>query len=74
MRDGEHQWRRFPFWYTVLALSEMDSAEAKAELKYAAPALEQAASRALPSSMYARRRHELAVRALNRLQHSRVRA
>ena len=37
MRDGEHQWRRFPFWYTVLALSEMDSAEARAELRYAAP-------------------------------------
>src|SRR5262245_11111183 len=33
MRDGEHQWRRFPFWYTVLALTEMDSAEARAELQ-----------------------------------------
>jgi hypothetical protein len=67
MRDGEREWRRFPFWYTVLALGEMDSAEAKAELKYAAPALEQAASRAVPSSVYARRRHELAVRTLNGL-------
>ena len=67
MRDGEHQWRRFPFWYTVLALAEMDSAEAKAELKYAAPALERAASRAVPSAVYARRRHELAVRTLNGL-------
>lgn len=67
MRDEAHQWRRFPFWYTVLALSEMDSAGARAELKYAAPALEQAARRAAPSSVYARRRHELAVRALSRL-------
>lgn len=67
MRDGEHQWRRFPFWYTVLALSEMDSAEARTELKYAAPALEQAASRAVPSAAYARRRHELAVRTVNAL-------
>ena len=67
MRDGAHQWRRFPFWYTVLALSEMDSAEARAELKYAAPALEQAASRAVPSSVYARRRHEVASRALDAL-------
>ena len=65
MRDGEHQWRRFPFWYTVLALSEMDTAEAKAELKYAAPALERAARRAVPSAGYGRRRHELAVRVLN---------
>ena len=67
MRDGEHQWRRFPFWYTVLALSEMDNAEARAELKYAAPALERAASRPVPSAVYARRRHELAVRTLNAL-------
>ena len=67
IRDGEHQWRRFPFWYTVLALSEMDNAEARTELKYAAPGLERAASRAVPSSLYARRRRELAVRTLNRL-------
>ena len=67
MRNGEHGWRKYPFWYTVLALSEMDSAEAKTELKYAAPALERAASRAVPSALYARRRHELAVRTLNRL-------
>ena len=54
MRDGAHRWRKFPFWYTVLALSEIDNAEAKRELKYAAPALEAAASRAVPSSLYAR--------------------
>jgi hypothetical protein len=65
VRDGENQWRRFPFWYTVLALSEIDAAEASAELKYAAPALERAARRALPSAVYARRRHELATRTLN---------
>ena len=64
MRVGEHRWRKFPFWYTVLALSEMDSAEARTELKYAAPALERAASRAVPAALYARRRHGLAVRAL----------
>ena len=67
VRDGEHGWRKFPFWYTVLALSEMDMAEAKAELKYAAPALERTASRTTPSATYARRRHELAIRALNGL-------
>jgi len=67
VRDGENQWRRFPFWYTVLALSEIDAAEARAELKYAAPALERAARRALPSAVYARRRHELAARTLNSL-------
>jgi hypothetical protein len=67
MRDDGHQWRVFPFWYTVLALSDMDSADARKELKHAAPALERAAKAAVPSARYARRRHELAVRALNLL-------
>ena len=67
VRDGEHGWRKFPFWYTVLALSEMGTAEAKAELKYAAPALERTAGRPAASAVYARRRYELAVRTLNNL-------
>ncbi len=67
VRNGEQGWRRFPFWYTVLALSDMDNAEAKVELKYAAPALERAAKRAVPSALYARRRQRLAVRTLDRL-------
>jgi hypothetical protein len=67
IRDGEHGWRRFPFWYTVLALSEMDTKEAKAELKYAAPALERTATRPVASAVYARRRQELAARTLNGL-------
>jgi len=67
VRDGGNGWRKFPFWYTVLALSEMQSGPAKAELEYAAPALERAASRGVPTARYARRRHQLAVRALNSL-------
>ena len=67
MRDGQHGWRRFPFWYTVLALSEMDSTEARTELKHAAPALERAARAAVPSARFAGRRHAVAVRALKRL-------
>jgi len=67
MRDGQHGWRKFPFWYTVLALGEMNNTEAKAQLKYAAPALERAAKRPVPSPGYARRRHELATRTLNRI-------
>ena len=67
MRDGAHQWRRFPFWYTVLALSEMSNPDATAELKYAAPELERVAGGSAPSSPYARRRYQLATRALGRL-------
>ena len=65
VRDGEHGWHTFPFWYTVLALSEMDSVESKAELNYAARALERAATRATSSSVYGRRRQELAARTLD---------
>jgi hypothetical protein len=66
MRDGNGQWRRFPFWYTVLALSEMDAPEALAELRSAAPVLERAV-RSTPRGTYARRRRELAVRALEQI-------
>lgn len=66
MRDGGAQWRKFPFWYTVLALSEMDVPEALSELRYAAPVLERAADRPAHGT-YARRRHQLAIRALARI-------
>jgi len=67
VRDDEHGWRRFPFWYAVLALTEMNSAEARAELKHAAPALERTARRPVRSGVYAERRHTLALRTLNAL-------
>jgi hypothetical protein len=67
MRDVAHQWRRFPFWYTVLALSEMDNAEARTELNYAAPELTRAADRAAPPGVYAGRRRALAIRVLDHL-------
>jgi hypothetical protein len=63
-RAGQGRWRVFPFWYTVLALTEMDVPEAREELEYVAPVLERTAQRALPSSVHGKRRHELARRAL----------
>jgi hypothetical protein len=66
MRDGEGQWRRFPFWYTVLALTDMDVPEAAKELKYTAVLLENAVRRAPGSTPTSRRRRELAERALGR--------
>ena len=57
---------RFPFLvHRPDAERDGDSAEAKSELKYAAPALERAACRPVPSAVYSRRRHELAVLVLN---------
>ena len=65
---GERAWSRFPFWYTVLGLSEMEIPEARQELKYVAAQLERAAKRAPRSaSIYAQRRHLLANQALDKL-------
>lgn len=63
-RAGQGKWRVFPFWYTVLALTEMDLREAREELEYVAPVLERTVQRALPSSSAGKRRQELARRAL----------
>jgi hypothetical protein len=63
-RAGEAKWRVFPFWYTVLALVEIELPEARRELGYAAPALERTAMREMPSDLHGKRRHALARRAL----------
>jgi len=65
-RTGEGDWRKFPFWYTVLALTDMDFPEARKALGYARRPLQRAAEREPAPSPYARRRHELARRALSR--------
>jgi hypothetical protein len=67
MRDGEGGWRRFPFWYTVLALNEIDTPEALTELRYAKARLQSAAKRKPGSNTAARRRSALAQRALARI-------
>ena len=67
MRDGEGGWRTFPFWYTVLALTEMDRAEARGELRYASARIRAEARRAAGSSSCAERRNTLARAALEQV-------
>jgi hypothetical protein len=43
--DGRGRWKRFPFYYTLLALSEMTLPAAIAEMRYAAPACERSLRR-----------------------------
>src|SRR5262249_44320331 len=62
-RDGEGGWRTFPFWYTVLLLSEVDLPGAKAEIRYAAAELERVAVRS-SATRFAGRRRAIAMRAL----------
>ncbi|HEY4106548.1 MAG TPA: hypothetical protein VGM44_21755 [Polyangiaceae bacterium] len=64
-RDDDGGWHKFPFWFTVLALGEMDFSAAKRELAHVRPTLERAAARK-GSTVHARRRHELARRVLER--------
>ncbi len=40
LRTKDGAWRVFPFWYTVLALADIDSRNARAELAYARPRIE----------------------------------
>lgn len=64
LREGGGRWRRYPFYYTLLALTEMDLPGARDELRYAAPACEHVAKRDASEDEYAVRRRDLAVRAL----------
>ena len=65
-RDGTGKWRRFPFHYTLLALSEVDCPAAVRELRYAAPVLERALKRATRDTTFAARRRLVAERVLAR--------
>ena len=55
-RDNEGAWRRFPFFYTLLALLELDHSRANAELEYALPACERKRKGLKPGSVIAARR------------------
>ena len=59
-RDGKGRWKQFPFYYTVLALTEIGGAIAKSEMSYAAEALQR--TRRSVRDKYALRRRALAER------------
>ena len=62
-RDGSGRWQRFPFYYTLLALTECGGRVGHAEILYAAPAL--ARTRQAAGEKYALRRRALAERIRN---------
>jgi hypothetical protein len=63
-RDGAGKWRRFPFYYTLLALNEIDDKLALDELRYAAPLCEQYIRRYKAKNKIANRRRMLMQRVL----------
>ena len=64
-RNSKGTWLRLPPSYTLLTLNEIDLPAARAELRYAAPALERSLKRpAASEAPYDRRRRDLAERIL----------
>jgi hypothetical protein len=65
-RDGKGRWRRFPFYYTLLALSETDLPAAVEEMRYAAPACERFLRRSPRDELFAPRQWAVVERVLAR--------
>ena len=65
-RDGKGRWRRFPFYYTLLALSETDLPVAVEEMRYAAPACERVLRRSPRNDTFGPRQRAVMERVLAR--------
>jgi hypothetical protein len=65
-RNGKGRWRRFPFYYTLLALTEIPGRRANSEIKYAAAGLERLLKRRTSGGRFDLRRRTIAERILTR--------
>jgi hypothetical protein len=65
-RTADGKWRRFPFYYTLLAASEIDLPIAGDELRHAAPACQRLLKRPAGEAGYNARRRRLAEKVLAR--------
>lgn len=63
-RDGAGKWRRFQFYYTLLALSDLDSPAAKREMSYTATVCERYLNRSSRSGLASDRRRAIVERVL----------
>ena len=64
-RDGTNaRWQRFPFYYTLLALSDINLPVAVEELRYAAPSMERSLRHLAADNPFTPRRRALLERAL----------
>jgi hypothetical protein len=59
LRTGDGRWRRFPFYYTLLALNGIDLKLALDEMRYTAPVIENYLSRVKQRDKYTQRRRIL---------------
>jgi hypothetical protein len=58
-RDGKGRWRGFPFYYTLLILSEIDHPMAREEIQYSSPSRERVREYAMKIGDYSARRKKL---------------
>jgi hypothetical protein len=65
-RDGKGTWGGFPFFYTLLMLSETDDPLVMQELKYAAPFCEKQFSQNWSADPFSKRRQDIIAKALAR--------
>ena len=63
-RTEDGRWHGFPFYYTLLALTEIDLPGAREELRYVAPVCERLLRRAAGADVYVTRRRAVMERAL----------
>jgi hypothetical protein len=66
-RDGKGDWHRFPFHYTLLALTDMRGESVVTEIQYAAPKLERMLKRQPRNNKFDLRRRVIAERILARV-------
>lgn len=67
-RDGKGRWVRFPFYYTLLALTEIALPSATDELQYAVPACQRALVRSSRDDRFSQRRRDIVGRAIAKCQ------
>jgi hypothetical protein len=65
-RDGKGKWGGFPFYYTLLMLTEADNPPAIQELEYAVPACKKKQSQNWTADPISKRRQEIIAKALAR--------
>jgi len=65
-RTGDGKWKRYPFYYTLLTLTEIDSASARKEMNYAAPTCEKILRRSPRDDRFDQRRRAVLERVLQK--------
>lgn len=66
-RDGKGKWGRFPYFYTLLALIDIDLPSAKEELIYASDLCRKYLNRKSSDNIYEKRKKEIARRVLEKI-------